>query len=58
MDMHNKKIMNIVDRIDMYFIFIFHFGRYPFSSFQIHINHKICIKVRNTSQLLELISQP
>ncbi len=35
-DMHNKKITNIVDWTDMYFIFIFHFGRYPFFGFQTH----------------------
>ncbi len=53
--MHNKKITNIVDQMDMFFIFIFHFGEYPFFGFQTHNHHKICIKVRNTSQLLELI---
>jgi hypothetical protein len=50
-----KKITNIIDWTNMFFIFIFHFGKYPFSSFQTHTNHSICIKVRNTSQLLELI---
>jgi hypothetical protein len=37
--MPNKKIMNIVDQTDMYFIFIFHFDRYPFFGFQIHTHH-------------------
>jgi hypothetical protein len=55
--MHNKKITNIVDWTDMYFIFIFHFGKYLFSSFQTHTNQRISIKVRNMSQLLELIFQ-
>jgi len=41
--------VSIVDRTNMYFIFIFHFGEYPFSNFQTRINHKICIKVKNTS---------
>ncbi len=45
--MHNKKIMNIVGWTDMYFIFIFHFGKYPFFDLQTHTNHRICIKVRN-----------
>ncbi len=53
--MHNKKIMNIVDQMDMYFYFIFHFGKYPFFGSQTHTHHMICIKVRNTSRLLELI---
>jgi hypothetical protein len=53
--MHNKKITNLVDQTDKYFIFISHFDIYPFFGFQIHTNHKVCIKVRNMSQLLELI---
>jgi hypothetical protein len=44
-----KKIMNVVDWKDMYFIFIFHFDGYPFFSFQTHTNHRIWSKVRNTS---------
>jgi hypothetical protein len=55
--MHYKKITNIVHQTDMYFIFIFHFHGYSFFGFQTHTNHKICIKVKNTSQLLELIFQ-
>jgi hypothetical protein len=45
--MHNKKITNIIDWMDMYFIS--HFGRYPFFGFQTHTHQRICIKVRNTS---------
>jgi len=44
-----KNVRNIVDKMDMYFIFIFHFGAYSIFSFQIHTNHWMCIKVRNTS---------
>jgi hypothetical protein len=50
-----KKITNIVDQMDKYFIFIFHFDIYPFFNFQTHTNHRVCIMVRNMSQLLELI---
>jgi hypothetical protein len=52
-----KKITNIVHQTDMYFIFIFHFHGYSFFGFQTHTNLKICIKVKSTSQLLELVFQ-
>jgi hypothetical protein len=52
-----KNKMNIVDWTDLYFIFILHFGGYPFSGFKTHTNHRICMKVKNMSQLLELIFQ-